>query len=148
MKVPPFASVAVFAEDIRQEVSGQVSIVGIMPDNITVPNIPGMLPKLAVYVRSVIDVKADAASDLAIALVDPAGTEITRTETSREVIYHSRHTSILQGNDVHILISQMTITPFPMVQEGRFRVVAYYGGEEYLSGSLNCEKVAGESAQA
>src|SRR5688572_15722901 len=44
-------AIGFFCEDIRDEKSGQDTLIGILPDHLAVPAFPGMLPKLGIYVR-------------------------------------------------------------------------------------------------
>lgn len=44
-------AVAVFCEDVRSEIQGTDSIVGLLPDNIVLPEAPFSFPKLALYTR-------------------------------------------------------------------------------------------------
>ncbi|VVE69105.1 hypothetical protein PPN31119_03174 [Pandoraea pnomenusa] len=40
-----------YAEDVRFEISGQISIIGVFPDGITAANFPLVIPKFAIYVE-------------------------------------------------------------------------------------------------
>jgi hypothetical protein len=42
-------AMGVFCDDIREEVQGMHSLVGIYPDNVNVPVVPRMMPKLGLY---------------------------------------------------------------------------------------------------
>ena len=55
-----FSAIGIFCEDIRQEKSEQDTLIGILPDNVNVPSIPGMFPKLGLVVRMHFDVSSSA----------------------------------------------------------------------------------------
>jgi hypothetical protein len=43
--------VALFCSDVRQEKGGTETIVGVLPDNVNLPSIPGPFAQICVYVR-------------------------------------------------------------------------------------------------
>ena len=51
----PITAIALFCEDIREEQQGTSTIIGVLPDNLSVGPGPGFLPKLAIYLRIQID---------------------------------------------------------------------------------------------
>jgi hypothetical protein len=55
----PFSFIGIFCEDIRDEVSSTYTLVGVLPDNIFIGGLPGMLPKLGVYIRIQLDEDAN-----------------------------------------------------------------------------------------
>lgn len=57
----PFDAVTVFAEDVREEKQGTISLIGILPDILAIPNMPSALPKIAIYTR--IHVPVESAID-------------------------------------------------------------------------------------
>src|SRR5262245_1416449 len=76
-----FSVIALFCEDIREEKSGQDTIIGILPDALNVPQFPGALPKLGIYVRFHLNAESEfrsirtrlripGANDLPLATVD------------------------------------------------------------------------------
>lgn len=85
------AALGVFCEDIREEVRGTDTIVGVLPDNVAVPQIPFAFPKIAIYTRLMIPVDynpgpmnlvlrhADG-SEVPLAQVDPALVEEGKVE--------------------------------------------------------------------
>jgi hypothetical protein len=42
---------ALFCEDVRQEKTGGETLVGVMRDNLAMSSLPGVLPKLGIYIR-------------------------------------------------------------------------------------------------
>src|SRR4051794_5934383 len=49
--MPEWSAIALFCEDIREEKTGQDTLIGILPDNVRVPSFPGAMPKVCVYLR-------------------------------------------------------------------------------------------------
>jgi len=55
----PPAAIALFCDDIREEQSGVMSVIGIYPDNLRAPSFPLAFPRLGIYVRTVVDIDYD-----------------------------------------------------------------------------------------
>ena len=66
----PYNVVGVFCDDIREEVNSRHTLIGIYPDNLYVPAVPGMLDRLSLYVRAHI-VPALEVRELSMALEIP-----------------------------------------------------------------------------
>jgi hypothetical protein len=74
-------AIGLFCEDIREEKSGQLNLIGIMPDNLNIPATPAptdgkilqaMIPKLALYVRVHLEPEDDP-GEVQISLIFPNG---------------------------------------------------------------------------
>lgn len=137
MRVPEFASVSIFAEDIRFEQNGQVTIVGIFPDNVGLPELPAIMSKLAVYTRSVFSTEVEITDDLVCVLLAPDGSELSKNVTSKDALASAMQDSKAQGGSMLTMLSQMVATPFPVPYPGRITLVARYGQQEVLSGFLH-----------
>src|SRR5689334_2870375 len=57
--------IGLFCDDIREEKSGQDTIIGILPDNMNVAKYPSVTPKLGLYLRVHIDPKNPASKIVA-----------------------------------------------------------------------------------
>lgn len=143
MKLP--TATALFCEDVREERGGQHSLVGILPDNVTVESVPGLAPKLGVYLRTNFDPKADIVP-VSYRLVLPDGSTPVTDEVKREVLEKARADAIRDSNPFAGLVSRVVISPFPLEQPGRIRMLVRVGEEEFLAGSINV-RVASASTE-
>jgi hypothetical protein len=112
--------VGVFCEDIREEKSGQSTLIGIMPDNINVPTPPqpvegrvprGFIPKLGLYVR--INIEADdEPGPMTLKLIFPGGTEQPLGDISAEIIAKSKAEAIARNLPIAGILSSAVLSPF------------------------------------
>lgn len=116
--------VGFFCEDIREEKTGQITLIGILPDNISVPPIPAnapdgaraRMPKLAVYIRIHISPDENVRS-MATKLVLSGGDEISLGEIDAAVIAQAKKEATDAGlpvaGIVHHAIMQGFAIPTP-----------------------------------
>lgn len=129
-------AVALFADDSREEVSGKESLIGIYPDSVEVPAIPGAIPKLVIYFRVHIPIEAKF-NLISAKLRRPDGEENSLGEVTWENIVEPRQQSIKAGGTMVGLVLKAMISPFVFKEEGRFRAVVDIDGEEVICGSLD-----------
>jgi hypothetical protein len=141
-KVRP-SVIGMFCEDIRLEKDNPAMLIGIFPDNITVAHTPGMMPKLAVYVRGRFPVdKPPAAFQLRIEFPwDQPPVALGTLEPAK--IAHEINASKDAGGDAIGFISSAIFAPFNVQKPGRVRAIVSTGKEEWIAASLNF--VLGES---
>jgi hypothetical protein len=140
-----FQATAIFAEDIREEKSGTITIVGVMPDNLTVASFPGAFAKMAIYVRLVIKTGTKL-GDMAIKVKDPDGVVVVSSEISQELIENTYIKAKRDSNPIATIYSQITASPFPIAKKGRFFVVLESKDVTEIIGSLRI--VAADSTSA
>lgn len=132
--------VGFFCEDIRQEASGQVSIVGILPDNITVPPQPKdtalVLPKLGLYVRLRFGLDDDLGI-ISLDLVFPDGERRRHSEIPEELITRAKKQAREQGLPTAGLFHQSVFEGFHTSKAGLFYCVACFNGNEIVCAILN-----------
>lgn len=131
----PVSVVGVFCEDIREEKSGNITLIGVIPDNVEVPSIPVGIPKLCVYIRSHFDpsmpirvfkhkiilpdqTKLDADSDLA-------------------VVAKAQADALEAGTPICAIFARIEMSPFPVTMLGRVRVETTLNDTTYLACALN-----------
>jgi hypothetical protein len=108
--------VGLFCEDVREEVSRQLTLIGLFPDTLNVEAVnPGsdghaVFPKLALFVRVNVSID-DPVETMALKLVFPNGQRIGIGEVSKDLIQRSkdeaaaselpfagiRHHAVMQG---------------------------------------------------
>jgi hypothetical protein len=130
--------VALFCEDIREEKAGTDTIVGVLPDNLRVPSIPGLFPKIGVYVRTNIRPEFDA-GPFTTRIVTAGGKEVSRSEATAEVVNGVRQSARAKGTPYAGFITKIVIAPFPINEAGRILAVVTIGDIEYVAGALNVE---------
>lgn len=136
------ASVAMFAEDIRDETQGTMSLVGIFPDNINYDKPEGQdqqpqLAKLVVYVRTIISHSEPITDGIEIQFRSPSGQTIASNPVAADFISDKIKEAELNGSPHTTLISQIRMNPFPLLENGRFEIVTNCGAGSTLAGFIN-----------
>jgi hypothetical protein len=131
-----FNAVALFCEDIRAEKQNTDILVGILSDNIEIPETPGHFPKLAVYTRVVIPIDEPDES-LSIVLRQISGEEIQLASFDAAFISKSRANAKALGAPILGLISRGIMAGFPIQEAGRMIVLVRTKSKEVIAGNLN-----------
>jgi hypothetical protein len=135
------SAVGLFCEDIREERSGSNSIVGILPDNLSLSHIPGVLPKLCVYIRINIGLDRDP-RPIVTYLILPNGETTAKRPLDDALIEKTRKRAKKDGSLFAGFISRIVMTPFPVEMAGRIQCLVTIGDTEYLCGALNLREQA------
>jgi hypothetical protein len=126
--------IGLFCEDIREEKNGQVSLVGIMPDNANIPSPPtsppknentilqGMLPKLALYVRVHLALEDDP-GPMQISLIFPNGEAAVLTTISEDIIETSKKEAKAKDLPIAGIFSHMVFIGFRVPGSGKLVAV-------------------------
>ena len=124
-----WSAIAIFCEDIREEKSRQDTLIGILPDTLRVPSIPGMMPKLAVYARiHVLRIAGIREVRIRCELLD--GTVVQANDLT-EVLAQEKG----KGESIG-LVAKTVFSPFPVMAAGQIKVIATIDGEDYVCGAL------------
>lgn len=126
----------VFCEDIRGEVSGTDTVVGIFPDNISAPGLPVVFPKFALYTRINID-PAAAYAPIQIKVLGKDGSVIMSNSIEEGLILRTMEDAKNTGAPFAGIISRMLVVNFSANAEGRILAVAKIGDEEFSYASMN-----------
>jgi hypothetical protein len=132
----PDSVVALFCEDVRQEFGGQFTLVGVLPDNLEVPTAPGLMPKLGVYIRAVID-SSHAPQQATVKLINTDGADIPVAQWDHTLIQRGYSDAATRGTPIYGLISTAVIGPFRIPQVGMIQVVVDIDATTYVAGILN-----------
>lgn len=132
----PIAVSAIFCEDIRTEAGEQNTIIGTIPDNMAVDQIPGNLPKLCVYIRTTFD-PGIPLRDYSVRLMYGEDREVARVEIPAAVIDRSISDTTRQGSPLANIITRIIAMPFVIDRAGQLQIIARNAGEDYIVGSLN-----------
>jgi len=130
----PFSFIGIFCEDIREEVGGTHSIVGVLPDNVAIGRLPGMMPKLGVYIRIQIDSDADPKS-LKARMKTPDGATFELADFGELIRGTKEHAEVAKFPIS--LIAKGALTPLPINKVGRIEAIVEVDGTEYVCGVLN-----------
>jgi hypothetical protein len=112
------SAIAVFCSDVRQERGGTETIVGVFPDSVNVPKIPGAFAQMYVYVRMHM-LSSFRPSSIVTKLLLPDGTELERSQIEPELIERTREKAIASNSPYMGLIAKFAMAPMHIAQEGR-----------------------------
>jgi len=138
-------AVGMFCEDIREEKSGQRSIIGSFPDNINVNAPPetsddtrqvGFIPKLGLYVRVVMGTDEDI-DGIKIKLVMPDNTELPLGEIGKDLIETAKREAQESRIPIAGLIHTVVMGGFQVAKPGLVRAVAEFNDEAHVCAVLN-----------
>jgi hypothetical protein len=128
--------IGLFCEDIREEASGQHTIVGVMPDNFQHPgDFPIAIPKLGIYLRVHIGVEEEP-TPLSATL--ELGEFVQQfTDFDADFIRKAQTEAASTGSPFAGLITKAVAAPFPINGLGRLRLVVTRRGQATEVAGLN-----------
>jgi len=128
--------IALFCDDIRSEVSGQQTLVGIMPDNLAVDSFPATLLKLCLYVRFHIYPRASVAP--VVVRVDiPSGQALPIGQLEERVILQAQEHALTHNLPYIGMVLTAQIANFLIPAAGRVVAIGTTNGQDYVIGALN-----------
>jgi hypothetical protein len=130
------AAVALFCDDVREERSGAITLVGVMPDNVEVPSVPGAFPRVAIYLRVHLDVDSEPKA-MEVLLTFPDGNQHKIAEFSKEMVKMTQAEAASSGNKLAGFFGSAIASPFPVPSPGRAVVTLKRGDETQVIGGLN-----------
>jgi len=130
------SSVALFCDDIRFEKSNQETLVGVFPDNIEVENLPGVMPKLSIFVKVNCSAGFNLRS-LTNRFIDPEGNIIFENSAEQQIIDQAAKDAEQEQSPSFGVKSTIISAPFQFNISGRYLLVSVINDEECLSGFLN-----------
>jgi hypothetical protein len=143
----PFSAVCVFCEDIREEKSGQDTIIGTLPDNLVATKLPApgptanarpSLPRMGVYLRIHLDAEQDIPKEVSAKMINMDGQVVAHSTWDRSIVDKTFAESRANHMPVVALIFKVVAAPFPLTMEGgKITVVAIVDGVERIAGALN-----------
>lgn len=146
MIIPSVTASALFCEDIREELSGALTLVGVFPDNLALPSTPIMMAKFAVFVRLALNVQdAPEARNLIVKLQDPSGNAVIAHEITADVVKQTIVDATAQGSRIATFFTRLTSAPFPVPEFGRFEAVVESGENTFLAGAIRFVPATAES---
>lgn len=118
---------AFFCEDVRDEVTGMHSVIGVFPDHIHLTAGAGILPKLTVYVRLLIPA-GEPVGELAVIVLGLGGEELAVSHPDETLVQKIQSDAKTLGVEYGGLNTRFAISPFKVPQEGSLVVQLREGG--------------------
>lgn len=139
-----WSAVGLFCEDIRQEINGIETFVGVLPDNLAIPAVPGMMPKLGIYTRVHITPDFDV-KKISVRVDFFNGKRLQDLGSfNEEAINREKASARETGSPLIGFIFRATISPAPVTEFGRILLWVKIDDEEWPCGGLRF--VAGANA--
>jgi hypothetical protein len=137
MKQP--SMICVFCEDIREEKSGQDTIVGTIPDNLILAGstLPAIMPRLGFYTRINLSSGETRPKAISAKVLNTNDTLIAQTTWTLEVINKGFEDAEANHLPLVGLIFKLVVRPFPIPENGIVRVIVNVDEEDCLAGILN-----------
>lgn len=132
-----FSAVTIFAEDLREERSGTETMIGILPDNVNVPQFPFAFPKMAMYTRIVVD--HDFEVEPIKIYIKVNDSEVSLGEIEVALIDKALADSKEAGSPITGLISRAISVPFAVQQASRILVSARTSKHSVTTGTLRIQ---------
>lgn len=128
--------IGLFCDDVRREIGGTDTVVGILPDNINVPNKGGALPRLAVYIRVLFE-PDEPIGKISAVLKTPTGETVNLGFVSEQLAQEAAAGA--RENDLPIagIILRAVMTPFPIPEIGKFEAVVIHNDQNHTCAVLN-----------
>jgi hypothetical protein len=136
-----------FCEDIREETGGTVSLVGIMPDNLAVPEGTKAIPKLAVYARVVFDVD-EPPVDLEMQLIDSSGEVVQIGTFTAKALAEARDEAKKRGLPIVTIVLHAIFVPFKVQPFGMTTAYIIANKQRQVCAVLSVKPITQTSASA
>lgn len=120
---------AIYCDDIREEVGNKLSYMGVYTGELTVPNVPVLLPKLCIAV-TLITATGDPFESLEVRIVKAKGEEETEILSTGPIPLPTEAPVQLDGSTRLLLRLTFMLAPFQIDEETILRVKAKTEREE------------------
>lgn len=144
----PISAIALFCDDIREEKSGAITLVGVLPDNIDIPPRPAdvppeahiLLPKLCIYVRLHFDPQMEI-GEAKLRVIFPDGSVHDVSSLDSAALLRARDQTVVQNGPFVGVFSRIEMSTVRVTSYGRMKVEFVLDGKSYLCGALNFKPV-------
>jgi len=127
---------AIFCEDIREEKTGQDTLIGIMADNIAVPATPVMLARLAIYTRIYFNSSAEPVPINAVVQM-PSGEKHELGMADTALVREALNTAKSNRAPLAGVVLKGIFSPLPLPSLGAINAIVRVGAREHVVGTLN-----------
>lgn len=142
----PYSVIGIFCEDVRREASGQETIVGTLPDTLSVSGVPCVFPRLAVYIRAMFDVSFKL-NNLSYEFRDPNHELIQKNDVDSSIISKAFSRAEEKNNPVAGLKTFSIFSPAGIPSEGLFQIQATVNDDAFICGVLKIEIAEDKGSQ-
>ena len=115
------AGIALFCEDIREEKSDLVTLVGCYGDYLVLPEMPAAMAKLGIYIRISLPVEFEA-TDIDVVYCGPLDEDQTILQFPRDLIKEQLSEAKKEGAPTVSLAGHVLAVPFAVEAYGRMQV--------------------------
>jgi hypothetical protein len=129
-------ALSVFCEDIREEVKGTDTIVGVLPDNVAVPQIPFAFPKIAVYTRIMVAADYDP-GPMALVLRHADGSEVPLAQVDPALVEEGKADARAQEKPFLGIVLRAAMGGLAVPAEGIVLAILREGDREHQCALLN-----------
>lgn len=155
MNHPDLVAQTIFCESARVETRGQVTLVGVFPDNVTYNPHPlqaalngeqrPQIPTLCLYTRIRMPLSLPVLSDVEVLFLSPTGQRIFQAIIEKSFIEKSIDDARVQDNEYVLIMQQAEMIGFPIIESGRYRTIVNYNGKEYFAGAIRFTEGASDN---
>lgn len=127
--------IGLFCEDVREELHGLMTIVGVLPDNVAVQQVPFIFPKLGFYLRIHYPIEMEPET-IHAHLVGPTGKVTPLGIASSELVAGAISETRGRQSSAGIIIKGV-LAPVHISDFGQLALRVVVGGHERICGVLN-----------
>jgi hypothetical protein len=131
----PFSAVAIFAEDVREERAGTVSLIGILPDTVVLSAFPAVLPRLNLYIRISYDPN-DPPSDVSCGLRINDEPPLLTQDFAAEPLAQAVAETVAGGGRIGTIIARFGAVNLELREACLLNATVTWNGEEFIVGNL------------
>lgn len=139
MKTLPISAVSIFCEDIREEANGGETFIGVLPDGITVPALPGVLHRLTMHTRITFPPSKPPKEIFSRLIIEGTDEPVFESEVESSIIRQASTETRDFGTPLATVISRVVMGDIPIPDKCRLVSLLKIDGVEYVIGSLRIE---------
>jgi hypothetical protein len=142
-----YSCVGLFCEDIREEVSGSHTIIGVMPDNITLAVPPSneaagsslLFPKMGVYLRVHLEPSHRPAGAISARVSIPGIPDLSLGELGPDAIEKAFADSVVKKFPLVGIIFKAVLSPLQITEPGLATAFVKIEEKEIIAAMLNIQ---------
>lgn len=131
----PFFAIALFAEDIREESIGTISLLSILPDNVVLSAFPAILPKLHVYIRIAYN-PGDPPSRVTCGLRKSGETPLLTQPFETPQLRAAVAETVMSGAKIGTIIARFGVENLELREPCTLNATVTWNDEEFVVGTL------------
>jgi len=125
-----------FCDDIRQEIGGKLSIMGLYQTHLHIsPGLPAVLPKFSMYIQFRL-FPEESKEDFSLKVFFETSEDVLLLEQTVPYPEEVAAEPMFEPDSFHLANLIINLAPFEIKEAGRLKVRMYQSGLEYKLGSL------------